>query len=125
MSEPGTIAWVDLTVANAENLRDFYTAVVGWECEALEVGDYSDFVMRPAGGGAAVAGICHAQGVNQGLPPQWMVHITVADLDASLARCQELGGKVRAEPFQMGTFGRMAVIEDPAGAVAALLQPTP
>mgnify|MGYP000981947590 CR=1 FL=1 len=51
MSEPGTIAWVDLTVANAENLRDFYTAVVGWECEALEVGDYSDFVMRPAGGG--------------------------------------------------------------------------
>jgi len=125
MPEPGTIAWVDLTVGNADELRGFYTAVVGWECEELRVGDYSDYVMRPPGGGEAVAGICHAKGVNEGLPPQWLVYLTVADLDASLARCLELGGKVRAEPFPMGGFGRMAVIEDPSGAVAALLQPSP
>ncbi len=124
MPEPGTIAWVDLTVPKADELRDFYTAVVGWECEELKLGDYSDYVMRPAGGGEAVAGICHARGVNEGLPPQWLVYMTVADLDASLARCLQLGGKVRAEPFLMGDFGRMAVIEDPAGAVAALLLPT-
>lgn len=28
---PGTIGWVDLTVADAESTRDFYRDVVGWE----------------------------------------------------------------------------------------------
>jgi predicted enzyme related to lactoylglutathione lyase len=27
---PGTIAWTDLTVPDAEKVRDFYAAVVGW-----------------------------------------------------------------------------------------------
>lgn len=122
MPEPGTIAWVDLTVPNADEVRDFYTAVVGWESEDLSMGDYADYVMRPPGG-EAVSGVCHARGVNANLPPQWLVYLTVTDLDASLARCLEKGGRIRVEPFSMGSWGRTAVIEDPAGAVAALIQP--
>lgn len=123
MPETGSIAWVDLTVPNADEVRDFYAAVVGWEVEEVPMGDYSDYAMRPPGGGAPVSGVCHAQGVNANLPPQWLVYLTVADLDASIARCVERGGKVRVEPFSMGAWGRTAVIEDPAGAVAALIQP--
>lgn len=122
MMEPGTIAWADLTVENAPALRDFYTEVVGWKCEPLEVGGYSDYVMRSQTDDTALAGICHAKGVNEGLPPQWLVHITVADLDASIAACVRLGGRVQKEPFDMGAFGRIAVITDPAGASVALLQ---
>lgn len=123
MPEFGSIGWVDLTVSRADEVRDFYTAVAGWESEDLSMGDYSDYVMRPSGGGEAVSGICHARGVNANLPPQWLIYISVPDLDASLARCVERGGKVRVEPFSMGAYGRTAVIEDPAGAVAALIQP--
>ena len=32
---PRTISWQDLTVADAEAVRDFYQAVVGWEPESL------------------------------------------------------------------------------------------
>ena len=118
---PGTIAWHDLTVADAPMLRDFYRAVVGWEPEPIAMGDYSDFVMRADG--EDVAGVCHARGANAGLPAQWLVYITVADLDHSLAECERLGGRALT-PIRSYGGGRYAVIEDPAGAVCALYQPS-
>jgi len=120
--EPGTVVWADLTVPDAPRVRDFYAAVTGWRPVEVPMGDYSDFSMTAPGTGRAVAGVCHARGVNAGLPAQWLVYVTVADLDASLERCRALGGEVVAGPMGMGAHGRFAVIRDPAGAVAALAE---
>lgn len=119
----GQIGWTDLTVGNAEEVRDFYSAVVGWEPEAVDMGDYSDFNMTVPGDGTPAAGICHARGTNAALPAQWLVYITVSDLDRSLGACAGRGGKVLSGPTGMGSTGRFAVIQDPAGAVAALYEP--
>jgi len=119
----GRVAWVDLTVREAAKVRDFYGEVVGWKNEEVEMGGYSDFSMLPPGSKDAVAGICHAQGVNREIPPVWMIYILVENLDHSVERCLALGGRVRIQPKQMGGSGRYAVIEDPAGAVAALFEP--
>jgi len=121
-AKPGAIAWTDLTVPDAERLRDFYGAVAGWRSEPVSMGDYNDFVMAPVDG-PPVAGVCHARGANAGLPPHWLIYINVTDLDSSLKRCVELGGKIVAQPRSAGGHGRYAVIEDPAGAVAALFEP--
>ena len=118
--EPGTISWQDLTIDEAERVRDFYQAVVGWKPEALPMGSYSDFVMQADG--APIAGICHARGNNAGLPPVWLIYITVEDLDHSLQECQRLGGALVAPPRSYGG-GRYCVIQDPAGALCALYQP--
>ena len=115
----GTIAWTDLTVPNADEVRDFYEAVAGWRPEALSMGDYSDYVMSPPEG-AGVAGVCHARGTNAGLPPQWLIYITVESVDESVRQCEQRGGKVIAGPKKMGD-GKYCVIQDPAGAVAALI----
>jgi predicted enzyme related to lactoylglutathione lyase len=83
------------------------------------------FGARPAGVPGAVqpvAGICHARGHNADLPPVWLIYITVADLDEAVRQCQQRGGKVRVPPKDMGGQGRYRVIEDPAGAVAALFE---
>jgi predicted enzyme related to lactoylglutathione lyase len=88
------------------------------------MGDYQDFCMHPAPGADPVAGICHARGENAALPPQWIIYITVDDLDESVRRCCELGGKVRVPMRSSGGAGRFCVIEDPAGAVAALFEPS-
>jgi len=122
-SEIGSIGWTDLTTDNAEGTREFYEAVVGWTSSTVSMGDYDDFTMTAPVSGRAIAGICHARGTNADLPPQWLVYIIVEDLDASAARCGELGGKVIVEPKGMGGQGRYCVIEDPAGAVAALFEP--
>ncbi len=119
----GKIGWVDLTVDDAETLKDFYGAVVGWKTEDVDMGGYSDFNMV-AGDGQPAAGVCHARGSNAALPPQWMIYIVVPDVETSVARCTDLGGDVIVAPRGMAG-GRYAVIRDPAGAVCALYQPPP
>ncbi len=56
---------------------------------------------------------------------QWLIYINVADVHASIARCLELGGKLLIEPRDLGSYGAICVILDPAGAVAALQSPPP
>lgn len=119
----GCIAWLDLTVANAEATRDFYREVIGWTAEDVAMehdGDrYADFNML-GGDGDGAAGICHARGPNADVPPVWMLYLPVGDLDESLRRVEQEGGKVRSR--NLGSDGAVttAVIEDPVGVCCAL-----
>ena len=118
----GIIAWADLTVPDAEGLRDFYSKVVGWIPDSVDMGEYSDFTMIPSGGGDPVAGICHARGTNADIPPVWLLYIVVEDLESSLAACREGGGEILVGPKEMGPGAAYAIIRDPAGAAVALYQ---
>ena len=118
----GSIGWVDLTVPDAERVKQFYAAVVGWAPEPVDMGGYADFNMTSPSNGQPMAGVCHRRGVNADLPAQWLIYIDVPDLDASMSRAVELGGRILAGPKGFGGQGRYCVIEDPAGAVAALFQ---
>lgn len=118
---PGSIAWTDLTVENADAVRDFYRAVVGWEVSEVDMGGYSDYCMNRPGDGVTVAGVCHARGENADLPPVWLIYVTVPDLEESLATCVARGGSVLKPPFEVGA-ARAAVIRDPAGAAVALYE---
>jgi hypothetical protein len=118
---PGSVAWFDRTVTDAPGIRDFYAAVVGWRTEEFDMGDHADFNMLVPESGAAVAGVCHAVGVNADVPAQWLAYVVVTDLDVSMARCTERGGSVVAGPKGEGN-GRYCVIRDPAGAVLALME---
>jgi len=118
----GTIAWTDLTVSNAEGVRDFYAKVVGWVPTPVDMVTYSDFTMMTPDDRTAVAGVCHARGGNADLPAQWLNYVIVADLDASMRQCEESGGAIVAPARAMGAMGRYCVIRDPAGAVLALFE---
>ena len=123
--EPGEIGWIDMTTTDAEGVRDFYQAVVGWQADGVDMdggpsqGGYQDYTMMV--GDTAVGGICHAIGSNADLPPGWLIYITVDDLDASIAAAIERGGEVVVPARSMGS-ARLAVIRDPGGSVAALYQ---
>ena len=119
-SQIGTIISADLTVDQADSVRDFYEQVIGWEHMDIKMGDYSDYLMQTKEG-VPVAGVCHQAGPNAGLPPIWMVYFQVEDLEKSLQAVRRLGGKVLREPA--GTsYGNFAVIEYPVGAICALSQ---
>ena len=121
MSDFGKIGWIDMSTADAPRVRDFYKAVVGWDTEDVDMGGYSDYVMKPAGEDG-VAGVCHARGSNADLPPGWLIYITVEDVDRSAQACTDHGGKIIVEPRGLAG-GRFCVVEDPGGSVAALYQP--
>jgi predicted enzyme related to lactoylglutathione lyase len=123
ISKVGAITWTDLTVGPAEQIRDFYSAVIGWAPAGLDMGGYDDYVMNDPASGKPVAGVCHARGGNAGLPPVWLIYVNVADIEESIARCIELGGQVVGALRTMGEQGRFCVIRDPAGAVMALFEP--
>ncbi len=116
----GEIEWCDLTVTDAEDIRDFYCSVVGWTSSAVSMGEYDDFNINLAGTDKTVAGVCHARGSNKNLPPQWLMYVRVADVAASAAKCVALGGKILEGPRMMDS-SQFCVIQDPQGAVLALI----
>jgi uncharacterized protein len=120
----GRIAWLDLTVPDADAARDFYRQVVGWSVKDVEMEDgdarYADYGMVGAGGKTA-AGVCHARGMNAGLPSVWMIYLPVGDLAESLRRVDAEGGKViRAIQGEDGGYF-YAAVQDPVGACFALV----
>lgn len=119
----GTPVWFDLTIPDATTVRDFYAAVVGWTHQPISMGDYDDYAMLNAAGEGA-AGVCHARGENASQPAQWIMYVTVPDLDASLAACRATGGEAVTPVREMGG-ARFVVIRDPAGASIALYQEAP
>jgi len=118
----GSIGWVDLTVPQADRVRDFYVDVVGWKASSVPMGDYADYGIHRPDDGQMVAGICHARGVNADLPAAWLIYVNVRDLDHSLERVVTQGGSVDTPARSMGGMGRMAVVRDPAGACLALFE---
>jgi len=120
----GRIAWVDLTVSDASATRDFYRRVVDWSVKNVEMEErgerYADYAMLGESGNAA-AGVCHARGVNQELPPVWMIYLPVGDIAESLRRVQGEGGTViKAVKGKDGEYV-YAAVRDPVGAYLALM----
>ena len=120
----GHIAWVDLTVPDAPSTRDFYQQVVGWSVEDVAMTDsgesYSDYNML-GGDGKAAAGVCHARGGNDGLPPVWMIYLPVGDVGESLRRVEDEGGEVLKSATGADGAYSYAVIQDPMGVFFALV----
>ncbi len=121
-AEIGAVGWFDLTIPNADELRDFYSKVIGWRPEPSSMGEYNDYVMKTPDTDRAVAGVCHARGTNKDLPPQWMIYINVKNIDESIKTCESLGGSVLMNIKEMGEYGKYCFIKDPAGAVCALFE---
>lgn len=119
----GLISWLDLTVSGAPATRDFYSKVIGWSAEDVEMKDgserYADYNMCRDDGKAA-AGVCHARGANVDLPAIWMLYLPVGDLAESVRRVEEEGGKIiNATRGSDGEY-TCAVIQDPVGVCLAL-----
>ena len=50
-------------------------------------------------------------------PPHWNNYVSVTSAEETVARAKRLGARVLEEPFDIGGFGRVAVLADPAGAM--------
>lgn len=122
-SNVGQISWLDLTVSNAPLIRDFYSHVIGWSVNNVEMVDgnerYSDYAMLSEDG-VPVAGICHARGMNIELPPVWMIYLQVGDLAESLRHVEKSEGS-RVILHTMEGEHTYAAIQDPVGAYLALM----
>jgi uncharacterized protein len=120
----GRIFWLDLTVPEATTTRDFYRSVIGWSVREVEMQDgdtpYNDYHMLGEDGNA-MAAICHARGVNSGLPPVWMIYLSVGDLAESVRRVDEEGGRLIKMMGGEAGEHEYAVVQDPVGVYFAIV----
>jgi uncharacterized protein len=119
---PGSFNWLELGTTDQPAAKKFYGALLGWGIEDHDMGPAGVYTMFKLDGKDVAA--CYQLGPQmQGVPPTWGLYVCVEDADAAAKRAAELGGTVRQKPFDVQTFGRMAVLQDPAGAVFSVWQP--
>jgi uncharacterized protein len=121
--EPGAFCWIELGTTDQSAAKGFYTSLFGWSVNDFPMGPdsfYSMFVLD--GRNAAAAYTLQKEQQSQGVPPHWMTYIAVDSGDDTAARVEGLGGKLLAAPFDVFDAGRMAVIQDPTGAVFSIWQ---
>jgi predicted enzyme related to lactoylglutathione lyase len=120
----GTFCWIDLATTDVPAAKHFYGRLFGWETEDLPSGE-STYTMCRKDGKDVAAIYEPLEPQRSQFPPHWNSYIAVDDLDEAAAQANGLGAGVIAEPFDVTDTGRMAVIQDPVGAVVSLWEPKP
>ena len=116
---PGKISWKELMTRDAEASAGFYRGLFGWVREEVDVGGsaYTFFKV----GEESVAGMAVLSAKSEGTPEGWTNYVTVKNLEDSIAKACELGGKVCKDIAAL-QMGRFAIVQDPHGAVVGLWQ---
>jgi uncharacterized protein len=118
---PGTPCWVDLGTPDIEKSVEFYSALFGWDVPEQESSEQYGSYRRALLGGKATGGMMPL--MQEGQPPAWTTYVSVEDAAATAQAVRDAGGRVLAEPMDVGDLGRMAVFMDPEGAVFGVWQP--
>ena len=119
----GTFSWPELATTDQKAGVAFYKALFGWDVNEQPIGPtevYSMFQVRGKPVGAASTQ--QPQERQLGVPPHWNSYVTVANVDQSAKKAESLGGKILMPPFDVMDAGRMAVVQDPTGAVFEIWQ---
>ena len=119
--EPGTFCWVELATKDGPAAKKFYKSLFDWGVNDIpsDAGTYSMVQNR-----GKDAGALYQQGPQEkGIPPHWNSYVAVDSADETAAKAKKLGATVVLEPFEVMEHGRMAVIQDPTGAVFSLWEP--
>lgn len=120
---PGTFSWPELATTDQPGAKKFYSALLGWDMNDNEMGPgetYTMIMLKDRNVGALYN--MRKEERSMGIPPHWNSYVTVESADAAAAKAKSLGATLLAEPFDVMDVGRMAIIQDPAGAVFCVWQ---
>jgi len=123
VNEYGCFGWNELGTRDVAAAREFYAAVFGWSFEDQDMGEMGVYTILKVGE-AIVGGMLDIGGrVPDEVPAHWLTYFTVEDYDAAAAAIEAGGGAVVNGPMDIQP-GRMAVVNDPSGAVFAIMEPS-
>jgi predicted enzyme related to lactoylglutathione lyase len=116
VNAPGALCWNELGSPDLDGSAGFYGGLFGWSTEQMEGTDSPYLLIKNADG--------HTNGgIRPPMPPEappfWLVYFACEDIDASLAKVSELGGRVLGPATDIG-IAKIGVAQDPQGAVFAL-----
>lgn len=112
---PGIFSWRELVTNDAEGSQKFYTELLGWTVESVDMGDFTYNMFQQ--GERPVAGMM--QSPTDDAKTSWVNYITVADLDATVEKATALGATLCMPITEVPGKGRFAGVSDPQGACIA------
>jgi uncharacterized protein len=115
VNAPGALTWNELASVDPEASAQFYSELFGWKVEPFE-GMQMPYLGIQNAEGHSNGGIRAAM---ENEPSYWLVYFGTADADAETARATELGATTLVPATDIGV-GKIAVLQDPQGAVFAL-----
>lgn len=121
--KPGTFCWIELGTTDSAAAKTFYTQLFGWEYEDHPMGPGMTYTMLKLNGkdvGALYSLMPDMRA--QGVAPHWLSYVSVDNVDETAEKAKAEDATLLKEPFDVMTEGRMAVLQDPTGAVFALWQ---
>lgn len=116
------ITWLELASTDIPASAKFYGDLFGWPMTRDEQMDYTMTDFERGETGVGFSPVDEAQGV---APGSVLVYVDVADIDATIARAQDLGAPIFLDKMEIPTVGWMAVFGDPGGNRIAVMQSMP
>lgn len=120
VNDVGSFCWNELYTRDVPAAREFYRKVFGWGTEesTFPGGAYTLFQVD---GKSIAGGLDMSAMLPESVPPHWLVYFTVANAGDTVAKARELGATIMHGPEDT-PMGPIAVIQDPVGAVFAIIQ---
>jgi uncharacterized protein len=112
---PGAFTWNELASPDIDASAGFYGDLFGWTTDRMEGGPFPYLVIKTPDGRSN--GGIRPQMPQE--PPHWLVYFGIDDIEAGVAKVEELSGSKLAGPMSIGP-GQIAIVQDPQGAVFAL-----
>jgi predicted enzyme related to lactoylglutathione lyase len=123
---PGKIIWRDLLTNDPDASKAFYAGLFGWEFENLggAAGLSSDSAYSLIRhNGELIGGMFDTVALNGRTDiSQWIVPMSVDDIDSAVARARAAGGALIAGPRDFSRRGTIALASDAEGAIIGLLR---
>jgi uncharacterized protein len=116
----GMFSWQELMTDDVESSKKFYTELLGWTYKEFPMGEGESYWVAKAGE-EDVGGLMSRPPTAENVPPYWGIYITVDNVDATAKKAEELGAKILVPPMDIPEVGRFATLQDPGGAVFAVI----
>ncbi len=120
VNEDGALTWNELVTDDTESAKRFFASAFGWTTEDSKMpsGTYTAFKV----GDDLAAGMMPKNEGMGPIPNYWGVYFAVDECDGCAAKIGEQGGTVIMPPFDIEGVGRIAVAQDPHGAVFSIME---
>ncbi|MEU5694517.1 VOC family protein [Actinosynnema sp. NPDC020468] len=124
VTDPVSLAWVELHTDNPGDARAFYHSVLEWNSADVPTpggdGEYVLLTPRDGGDSSSFGGVVRKEHGKS----HWLPYFEVPDADAVMARNDELGGGLVLPAVYAAGVGRTAWLSDPSGARFGVLTST-
>jgi len=122
--KPGEFCWTDLGTTDVAGAKKFYKGIFGWESRdgPMGIGDLQYSMLLIDGKEVCALYPMYDAQCQMKIPPFWLPYISVKSVVRTVKKAKAAGSAIVMEPIDVMKKGRMAVIQDPSGAVFALWQ---